>query len=145
MGSFLEQQMSLSQLARVKLTDAEKLMANARENAIGKTADAQQLMVEASILLKQDLENAAKENAVINEITKTLSQVHFANKIKLNVGGKFYTTTLDTLRRDPDSLLCAMFSGKFRLKMDEEDGAYCIDRDAELFRYEKSICGKEYS
>ena len=132
MGSFLEQQMGLSQLARVKLTDAEKLMANARENAIGKTADAQQLMVEASILL--DLENAAKENAVINEITKTLSQVHFANKIKLNVGGKFYTTTLDTLRRDPDSLLCAMFSGKFRLKMDEEDGAYFIDRDAELFR-----------
>ncbi|PFX30112.1 BTB/POZ domain-containing protein KCTD21 [Stylophora pistillata] len=127
--------MSLSQLAHVKLSGAEKLMADAREHAMGKTADAQRLMAEASILLKQDLENAARENAVIDKITKTLSEVHFANKIKLNVGGKIYKTTLDTLRRDPDSLLCAMFSGKFKLRMDEEDGAYFIDRDAELFRY----------
>lgn len=135
MGSLREQQMSLSQLAHVKLSGAEKLMADAREHAMGKTADAQRLMAEASILLKQDLENAARENAVIDKITKTLSEVHFANKIKLNVGGKIYKTTLDTLRRDPDSLLCAMFSGKFKLRMDEEDGAYFIDRDAELFRY----------
>ena len=31
-------------------------------------------------------------------------------------------------------MLCAMFSGRFRIKTDEEDGAYFIDRDAELFR-----------
>ena len=32
-------------------------------------------------------------------------------------------------------MLCAMFSGRFELKADEEDGAYFIDRDGELFRY----------
>ena len=75
----------------------------------------------------------------IEEITKTLNEVHFASTIKLNVGGKIYKTTLDTLRKDPDSMLCAMFSGRFELKADEDDGAYFIDRDAELFRYVSSI------
>ena len=67
-------------------------------------------------------------------VHKTLNEVHFASTIKLNVGGKIYKTTLDTLKKDPDSMLCAMFSGRFELKADEDDGAYFIDRDAELFR-----------
>ena len=81
--------------------------------------------------------NEEQENFAIDveEITKTLNGVHLASTIKLNVGGKIYKTTLDTLRKDPDSMLCAMFSGRFELKADEDDGAYFIDRDAELFRY----------
>lgn len=105
------------------------------EVASDKIANAQKLMDEAKDLLKQDLENARQEKAAIEEITKTLNRIHFASKIKLNVGGKIYKTTLDTLRKDPHSMLCAMFSGKFDLKADEEDGAYFIDRDGKLFRY----------
>ena len=104
------------------------------EVASDKIANAQKLMDEAKDLLKQDLDNARQEKAAIEEITKTLNQIHFASKIKLSVGGKIYKTTLDTLRKDPDSMLCAMFSGKFDLKADEEDGAYFIDRDGKLFR-----------
>ena len=104
------------------------------EVASEKIANAQKLMNEAKDLLKQDLDNARQEKAAIEEITKTLNIIHFASKIKLNVGGKIYKTTLDTLRKDPDSMLCAMFSGKFDLKADEEDGAYFIDRDGKLFR-----------
>jgi len=85
--------------------------------------------------MEQDLDNVEREKSAIDEITKTLNEVHFASTIKLNVGGKIYKTTLDTLRKDPDSMLCAMFSGRFELKADEDDGAYFIDRDAELFRY----------
>ena len=117
MAAKQEQEMSLFELASAKLSDAQKLMAEARD------------------LLKQDLDNARQEKSAIEEITKTLNQVHFASTIKLNVGGKIYKTTLDTLRKDPESMLCAMFSGRFELKADEEDGAYFIDRDAELFRY----------
>ena len=95
---------------------------------------AQQLLVEGRQLLEQDLNNARQEKAAIEQITKTLNEVHFASTIKLNVGGKIYKTTLDTLRKDPDSMLCAMFSGRFELKADEDDGAYFIDRDGELFR-----------
>ena len=68
-------------------------------------------------------------------MTKTLSKIHFGKTVKLNVGGKIYKTTLDTLRKDPDSMLNAMFSGRHELKPDEEDGAYFIDRNGKLFRY----------
>ena len=119
-----DEELSLFELASAKLSDAQKLMDEARD------------------LLKQDLNNARQEKAAIGEITKTLNEVHFASTIKLNVGGKIYKTTLDTLRKDPDSMLCAMFSGRFELKADEEDGAYFIDRDAELFRYVMASNGK---
>lgn len=76
-----------------------------------------------------------QEKLAFEEMTKTLNETHFASAVKLNVGGKIYKTALATLQKDPDSMLCAMFSGKFELKPDDEDGAYFIDRDAELFRY----------
>ena len=91
--------------------------------------------VEAQSRMERDLDNVGQEKSAIEEITKTLNEVHFASTIKLNVGGKIYKTTLDTLRKDPDSMLSEMFSGKFELRVDEDDGAYFIDRDAELFRY----------
>ena len=117
MATKQEEELSLFELASAKLSDAQKLMAEARE------------------LPKQDLNNARQEKSAIEEITKTLNEVHFASTIKLNVGGKIYKTTLDTLRKDPDSMLSEMFSGKFELRVDEDDGAYFIDRDAKLFRY----------
>jgi len=111
-----KQKLSLFELATAKLSDAQKLMAEARE------------------LLKQDLNNARQEKSAIEEITKTLNEVHFPSSIKLNVGGKIYETTLHTLRKDPDSMLCAMFSGRFELTANKRNGAYFIDRDGKLFR-----------
>jgi len=111
-----EQELSLFDLACAKISEAQKLMSEARD------------------LLNQDLNNVRQEKSAFEELTKTLSQVHFSSTVKLNVGGKIYKTTLDTLRKDPDSMLSAMFSGRHELKPDEEDGAYFIDRDAELFR-----------
>ncbi|XP_022783164.1 BTB/POZ domain-containing protein KCTD15-like [Stylophora pistillata] len=102
----------------------------------------QKLIEKGQKLLVQGLENARKEQAAIEEITKTLSVVHFSSTVKLNVGGRIYKTTLDTLRKDPDSMLSAMFSGRFELKADEEDGAYFIDRDGELFRIAELIVQK---
>ena len=131
MAAKQEQELGLFELASAKLSDAQKLMAVAN----AQLSDSQKLMAEARDLLKQDLNNATQEKSAIEEITKTLNEVHFASTIKLNVGGKIYKTTLDTLRKDPDSMLCGMFSGRFELKVDEDDGAYFIDRDAELFRY----------
>ncbi|CAH3188931.1 unnamed protein product, partial [Porites lobata] len=103
--------------------------------ANAKLSDAQKLTDEAHDLLKQDLEKVREEKSNFEEMTKTLNQVHFASTVKLNVGGKIYKTTLNTLRKDPDSMLCAMFSGRFEVKADEEDGAYFIDRDGKLFRH----------
>lgn len=55
-------------------------------------------------------------------------------RIKLDIGGTQFTTSLMTLQKDPDSMLAAMFSGRHKLKT-ESDGSYFIDRDGAHFRY----------
>lgn len=55
-------------------------------------------------------------------------------KIKLDVGGHMFSTSLDTLNRDSDSMIAVMFSGRHNL-FKSEDGSYFIDRDGTYFRY----------
>ena len=57
-----------------------------------------------------------------------------SKKINLNVGGHHFTTSVQTLTKDSNSMLAAMFSGRFELKPCE-DGAFFIDRDGTPFRY----------
>ncbi|KAI7893188.1 uncharacterized protein EV154DRAFT_561645 [Mucor mucedo] len=56
-----------------------------------------------------------------------------SEKVRLNVGGNIFETSLSTLRRDTNSLLATMFSGKHPI-MAESDGSYFIDRDPSHFR-----------
>ena len=119
MDSKNEQKVSAIDLATAKISDAQKLMGEARD------------------LLRKDPGNVRDESEmkeVKEPLPKALHQVHFGDTIKLNIGGKIYKTTLDTLRKDPDSMLSAMFSGRHELKPDQEDGSYFIDRDGKLFR-----------
>ncbi|XP_050944136.1 FH protein interacting protein FIP2 isoform X1 [Cucumis melo] len=56
--------------------------------------------------------------------------------IRLNIGGKKFRTTLDTLTlREPDSMLAAMFSGRHTLCQDPEEGSIFLDRDGKHFRH----------
>lgn len=57
------------------------------------------------------------------------------SRIKLDIGGQLFTTSLTTLNRDPDSMLAAMFSGRHELKKEDGNGSYFIDRDGTHFRY----------
>ena len=54
------------------------------------------------------------------------------NRIKLDVGGSRYTTSLTTLTTFPESMIGVMFSGRHELQLDE-DGYYFIDRDGTHF------------
>ncbi|ELR13903.1 K+ channel tetramerization subfamily protein [Acanthamoeba castellanii str. Neff] len=56
------------------------------------------------------------------------------SRVKLDVGGVHFTTSLTTLMTEPDSMLAAMFSGRHELEKDD-DGRVFIDRDGELFNY----------
>ena len=54
-------------------------------------------------------------------------------RVKLNVGGSRFETTLSTLTRHPDSMLAVMFSGRHEVPQDD-DGYVFIDRDGAHFR-----------
>jgi hypothetical protein len=56
------------------------------------------------------------------------------SRVKLDVGGVHFTTSVTTLMTEPDSMLAAMFSGRHQLEKDD-DGRVFIDRDGELFKY----------
>ena len=71
------------------------------------------------------------EDDVDEKQTERLSNL--TGPITLNVGGTRYTTSLGTLSRFPESVLCKMFEGAFSLKP-ENDGSYFIDRDGQAFR-----------
>ena len=68
------------------------------------------------------------------EKTRVKATKTFEKIVTLNVGGSWYSTTLSTLTKYPDSLLGAMFSGRHAL-VQQEDGSYFIDRDGEVFSH----------
>ena len=56
--------------------------------------------------------------------------------VKLNVGGKPFVTTVQTLAKDPNSMLAAMISGCLFVDFQPyEDGSFFIDRDGTYFRF----------
>ena len=83
-------------------------------------------------LLAQEQDKARSERAKLERDYPRIQE--FQGKIKLNVGGKIFVTTIQTLTKDPDSMLASMFSGRFPMTPDE-DGSFFIDRDPKYFRF----------
>ena len=67
-------------------------------------------------------------------MSQNQSHAHIPSIVKLNVGGQYFTTSLQTLTRDPNSMLGAMFSGRHEVRT-TEDGFFFIDRDGTYFRF----------
>ncbi len=44
------------------------------------------------------------EKKALDEAAKILEHVHFPKKIKLDVGGHFFSTSLETLTKDPGTV-----------------------------------------
>ena len=93
-------------------------------------ADAQAEFDRLSILM--DLTYLKMKQASVDlESQEVITQ---ENVIRLDVGGIPYTTTLDTLRKVPGSMLAIMFSeGHMNPGFRTDDGRIFIDRDGELF------------
>lgn len=75
---------------------------------------------------KKRLEEEMRKIEEINKIAES--------KIRLNVGGHNFETSIDTVTKDPQSVLGFMFSGRHPIKR-EADGSYFIDRDGTNFRH----------
>ena len=89
---------------------------------------------EACEMLQREATRLRQEQETIDSMSKKLEHVHFSSTVKLNVGGHHFTTSVQTLTKDPNSMLAAMFSGKFEMKP-SEDGTFFIDRDGTHFRF----------
>ena len=96
--------------------------------------DAENRIKEACEILKRETSRLRQEQESIDAMSKKLDQVHFSSTVKLNVGGQHFTTSVQTLKKDPNSMLAAMFSGKFEMKP-SENGSFFIDRDGTYFRF----------
>jgi hypothetical protein len=96
--------------------------------------DAQRAIKALKSTMDEEASSLFEERKEFEKMRKKLDSVHFEKHIKLNVGGLIFKTSLDTLVKDSDSMLAAMFSSRFDVKPDEEDGAYFIDRDGTNFR-----------
>ena len=68
-----------------------------------------------------------------NSLTK-LQHVQPETPIKLNVGGKYFSTSLTTLQSYESSFFGALVSGRWEVKK-QEDGAIFIDRNPAVFEY----------
>ncbi|KAH7701451.1 BTB/POZ domain-containing protein KCTD5-like protein [Aphelenchoides avenae] len=53
--------------------------------------------------------------------------------IRLNVGGKIFTTTKQTLCKEPESFFARLFATDLQPSDKDESGAYLIDRDPDCF------------
>lgn len=100
----------------------------------GEFAEVIRLIKKIYDILNRKTFRVHKEKEAFNEVAKKLEHVHFAETLKLNIGGQLFTTSLATVRKDPGSILHGMFSGRFDSKP-AEDGSYFIDRDGTHFRY----------
>jgi len=58
-----------------------------------------------------------------------------SNRVLLDVGGSFFSTTTETLNKVPDSWLGRMFSGRFPIHVNLDDGRIFIDRDGTHFHH----------
>ncbi|XP_016544047.1 FH protein interacting protein FIP2 isoform X2 [Capsicum annuum] len=66
----------------------------------------------------------------------SMAESSSCSMVRLNIGGKKFCTTLDTLtQREPDSMLAAMFSGRHTICHDSDKGYVFVDRDGKHFRH----------
>jgi hypothetical protein len=137
----LQQEVLAMEESKRKLMEAINKYKRKKAAFKTKCAELETETEKVQMLEKREKEIADKERAVELEKEeweaqkKAMAQYHLpgTKRIKLNVGGQVFTTTLDTLRSAPQSMLSSMFSGRFELDVDE-DGCVFIDRDPTHFR-----------
>lgn len=138
------------QMIATHTTNAESLRTYGAQLDQTRTAlieERQQLMAEVNSFKQLAMREVEQERehlaSVWKDLTSTLEREkaamegiqHFASeKIKLDIGGTTFATTLSTLTSEPESLLWSMFSGRFQLALDQ-DGSYFIDRDGRHFHH----------
>jgi hypothetical protein len=75
-----------------------------------------------------------KERQDFELSTERITTTVTCDRIKLDVGGRYFSVTLDMMLNYPDSFFARLFSGRWEDKK-TEDGAYFINRDFDQFHH----------
>ena len=59
---------------------------------------------EAFAILERETVKVRKEMEAFDAVAKKLEHVHFLKTLKLNVGGQIFSTSLETMKKDPGKL-----------------------------------------
>ena len=59
-------------------------------------------------ILKRETNSLRQEREAFDEVAKKLEHVHFSKTLKLNVGGQLFSTSLETMKRDPGTCVLAL-------------------------------------
>lgn len=85
-------------------------------------------------ILNHSMDQAANSKCLDNYSSVSSKVEQFPAVVSLSVGGIKYMTRLSTLRKYPDSMLAALFSGRYQVDKDA-DGNYFLDSNGFLFGY----------
>lgn len=55
-------------------------------------------------ILKRETMKVRKEMEAFDSVAKKLKHVHFSKTLKLNVGGQLFSTSLETMKKDPGNI-----------------------------------------
>jgi len=85
-------------------------------------------------LLKGEFKELRREKASLENVKAAISLRPFQplQKVKLDVGGRQFATTLHTLTQIPDCYFGTAFTERWELELDQ-DGMFFIDRDPTAF------------
>ncbi|CAF3348644.1 unnamed protein product [Rotaria sp. Silwood2] len=81
------------------------------------------------------LANLSNEEKEWEEIDVELATMSVTRKVKLDVGGDIYATSVEVLTREKDTFFTALFSKQWELQCDPIDTSIFIDRDGKLFAH----------
>lgn len=116
------------QNAREELHDAfQEDINNQRDQLAAEKKQISKEIESLRLQLEKEKQLFKKEKKMMKEVKRFQRE-----RIKLNIGGHKFETSLTTLTKHPSSMFAAMFSGRHRMEPDE-DGYYFIDRDGTYF------------
>lgn len=91
-------------------------------------------VIEEWKLLGKEKESFKKAQEKWEALATKLNKAQIGSRIKLDIGGQIFVTSLNTLTSQKGSFFEAMFAGRWDAKA-EHDGCYFIDRDPIVFRH----------
>lgn len=95
----------MSQEGRGKKRKAEEVSEEVTSQTDEALKEVEVHIAEVANILKRETLKVRKEKEAFDSVAKKLKHVHFSKTLQLNVGGQIFSTSLETLKKDPGTYL----------------------------------------